>query len=47
MKGAPAKPMSGRRAELGDELAHGLRDEGHVLGREVGDRLDVGERAHR
>ena len=47
MNGAPANPISGVRAELGDQAAHRLGDERDVLGREVGDRLDVGERAHR
>ena len=47
VNGAPANPISGVAAELADQAAHGLGDERDVLGGQVGDRLDVGERAHR
>jgi hypothetical protein len=45
VNGAPAKPISG--VSPGDELADRLRDEGDVLGGEVGDRRDVVEGPHR
>ena len=47
MNGAPAKPMSGVRAELGGEQPHRLGDVGDVVGGQVAQLGEVGPGADR
>ena len=47
VNGAPGEPDQRGAAQLGHQAATASVMNGDVLGRQVGDRLDVGERAHR